>query len=427
MATVALTTVGCRLNRYETEKIADELKSMGLDRGKFNQTADLYVLNTCTVTGKADADCRKLISRANRCNPEAIMVVTGCYVAAEKELIAEMNGVDLVVGNDRKMELPGIVKAQFPQLFQSTQSVDYHLDETGSQFNSHPPNRPMVQIGTGCNQHCTYCIVPKVRGGLISFRANMIISEINDLVQAGYHEVVLTAVHIGKYKDINLRLGKLVAKIIKETRIDRIRLSSLEPNELDEELLDFAANHDRVCRYLHLPLQSGSDRILKAMKRPYTRAEYLDTIERVKKANEFITIGCDVIAGFPGETDDDFADTLSVLSSGQVDYGHIFSYSDRPGTPASSIPEKNSVLVIKDRSRQARSICEDNRITLYKKQIGRRLEVISVGTTARDGLYRAVSDNYVKVKLPQFVGGGKEILSLLPETLDGDCLTGKIA
>lgn len=424
---MALATVGCRLNQYETEKIADELMSLGLQRRDFWQTADLYILNTCTVTGKADADCRKLINRAYRNNPEAILVVTGCYVAAEKELIAEMKGVDLVVSNDRKMDLARIIQDAYPQLFLTADDTDYHSTEALADdtiAEAHPPHRPMVQIGTGCNQNCSYCIVPKVRGGLVSFESSSIIEEISALAADGYSEVVLTAVHIGKYRKDGLTLGGLVREILKQTKIGRVRLSSLEPNELDDELLEFVAAHDRVCRHLHLPLQSGSDVILRAMRRPYGREAYLKTIQRVKEANPDITVGCDLIVGFPGESEDDFADSLEILKSGYIDYGHVFSYSDRPGTRASEIIEKVPVADIKSRNRRARTVCDKNRRRKLQQQIGKEFGVISERTPGRDGLYRGVSDNYIKVKLPQFTGGGREIIRFLPEAVDGECLTG---
>lgn len=429
MATMALATVGCRLNQYETEKIAGELMHLGLQRRDFKQAADLYILNTCTVTGKADADCRKLINRAYRNNPEAVMVVTGCYVAAEKEMIAGMNGVDMVIGNDRKMDLARILKDSYPQLFLTTGDSDYHSTDIMADdevAGAHPPHRPMVQIGTGCNQNCSYCIVPKVRGGLVSFDSTTIIEEIASLAAEGYSEVVLTAVHIGKYKFDGLTLGRLVGEILKQTNIGRVRLSSLEPNELDDELLAFVASHERVCRHLHLPLQSGSDMILRAMRRPYGRAAYLETIQRVKEANPDITVGCDVIVGFPGESDADFAYTLDILSSDYIDYGHIFSYSDRPGTEASEIIEKVPVQTIKSRNKQARTVCEKNRKRKLKQQIGKEIGVISERTPGRDGLYRGVSDNYLKVKFPQLAGGGREIVRFFPDAIANDCLTGHI-
>ena len=429
MATIAATTVGCRLNQYETEKIADRLVELGMSRVTYDSAADVYILNTCTVTGKADADCRKLINRAYRLNPEAVIVVTGCYVVAEKEMISDIKGVDLIIGNEQKMNLPEILQTRYPQLFESSDSTSIPsrtIKTDASVEDVSPLHRPMVQIGTGCNQNCSYCIVPKVRGGLVSFPSRGIIDEIQQLVDNGYHEVILTAVHIGKYLEKKLTLAGLVEKILKGTTLPRLRLSSLEPNELDAHLFDLVCNHSRVCRHLHLPLQSGSDRILKLMRRPYDRAGYLETIRRIREANDAATVGCDVIIGFPGETEEDFEDTLAILNSGLISYGHIFSYSDRPGTASSLMPEKISPEIIKERGQRARLICTRQKKMYSKNQLGKKIGVISEGKQREDGCYRAVSDNYLKVLLPQFIGGQRHIIDFIPGTLSGEFLKGRI-
>jgi len=419
MKKVALETVGCRLNQYETEQLALQLTSLGLERVAYKEAADLYILNSCTVTARADADCRNLISRAFRKNPKAILVVAGCYVEADKETVKNQNGVDLVIGNDEKSDLPRILIRKFPDLFPS--DVRDRMDssalslplmtESGLHKDNNLPNRPMVKIGDGCNQSCSYCIVPRVRGNLVSFKPDQIIAEIKSLVEAGYHEVVLTAVHIGKYRYDGLDLGGLALKILNETALSRLRFSSLEPNELTDQILELVAHEDRVCRYLHLPLQSGSDRILELMRRPYRRGDYLNVIEIAKKANPDITIGCDLIVGFPGESDDDFNDSLAVLDSGFIDYGHIFSYSDRPGTAASQMPDKINPAVIKARNATARRVCALRRANQMKRYIGKSLPVIPEGISDRNGIFWGVSDNYIKVSFPSDFKGGRHILN----------------
>ncbi|MFW9842746.1 MAG: radical SAM protein, partial [Candidatus Thorarchaeota archaeon] len=259
----------------------------------------------------------------------------------------------------------------------------------------------------------SYCIVPRVRGPLVSFGPGAVIDEIRRLVSAGYHEVVLTAVHIGRYEFDGLDLAGLVIRILDETDLSRIRLSSLEPNELTDELLNMAANSPRVCRHLHLPLQSGSDRILTMMRRPYRRDDYLSVVRKIKTANPDITIGCDLIVGFPGETEEDFGASLEILDSGYIDYGHIFSYSDRPGTVAADLSDKIDPGIIKERNRRARNICGRHRQRQMKSQIGKTLGVISERTPNRSGGYNGVSDNYLKVHLPADVGGRREILRFL--------------
>jgi len=284
----------------------------------------------------------------------------------------------------------------------------------------------MVKIGDGCNQFCSYCIVPRVRGGLVSYDADDIIREIRELRSRGFHEAVLTAVHIGKYRHGNIDLFGLVERILDETELPRLRLSSLEPNELDDRLLGAVADNPRVCRHLHLPLQSGSDRILKLMRRPYRRNDYLSLVRKIKTANPDITIGCDLIVGFPGETENDFADSLDILDSGYVDYGHMFSYSDRPGTASSEFPDKVGPAIIKERNRQARDVCARRRRMHMKNQIGKDLGVISERTPNRSGDFNAISDNYIKVVLPKSFGGGKAIITFKPTKLRGDHLEGDV-
>lgn len=425
MKKVALETVGCRLNQYETERLAERLIGLGLQRIGYKEKADLYVLNTCTVTGRADADCRKLINRARRLNGEAVIIVAGCYAVSQPDEVAGLDGVDLIVGNDRKMRIPEILKERFPALFEngSTATTPDRVDfRSGEHLTT---NRAMVKIGDGCNQFCSYCIVPRVRGGLISYNPSEIIREIQGLTAEGFHEVVLTAVHIGRYRHSDLDLYGLVERILDETVLPRLRLSSLEPNELDDRLLKSVAENPRVCRHLHLPLQSGSDRILKLMRRPYRREDYLTLVRNIKTANPDITIGCDLIVGFPGESEEDFAASLGILESGFVDYGHIFSYSDRPGTASSEFPDKISPSVIKERNRRAREVCGRHRRRQMKSQVGKEMGVISERTLNRDGGFNAISDNYLKVHLPASAGGGKSIVTFKPTKIKGDHLEGE--
>jgi len=438
MPTVALETIGCRLNRYETERLASELTSLGFRRVAPHDPADLYIVNTCTVTAAADADCRKLIGRAIRTNREAVIVVAGCYAIAERDRLPRLDGVSLVVGNDEKSRLTQILRQNFPRLFDTADPTSdigaspvvdssFHTADDVLSPDALSLNRPLVKIGDGCNQRCAYCIVPAVRGPLTSVPAESITREITRLAGDGYDEAVLTAVHIGQYDDSGRTLAGLVQKILDTTAIRRLRLSSLEPNELDDPLLDMVAGNPRVCRFLHLPLQSGSDRILRLMRRPYTAADYLSVVAKIKRANPAITIGCDVIVGFPGETEADFEESLAVLDSGLVDYGHIFSYSDRPGTIANDLPDKIPPAVIKDRNRRAREISCANRRRHLDRQIGHVLEVISEGRLQRGNFYWGVSDNYLKVRMPDRTGGGRRIVRIRPTKRIEDHLEGEIA
>lgn len=426
MAKVALETVGCRLNRYETTKLAAKLVALGMERVSYAEQADLYILNTCTVTGRADADCRKLIARAHRQNKNAIIIVTGCYAVSQRDIAGTLAGVNLVVGNEDKERLPEILIRRFPDLFASTESnteesfPSQHHEESPSD-DPFSLNRALVKIGDGCNQECSYCIVPSVRGkNLISFPADQIMDEIRHLIEKGYYEVVLTAVHIGRYSHQGFNLAGLIERILKETDISRLRLSSLEPNELTEPILSMMSTNPRLCRHLHLPLQSGSGRILQLMRRPYQREDYLSVVRRVKQANPDITVGCDLIVGFPGETEDDFCASLDILTSGCIDYSHIFSYSDRPGTLASRYLPKVAVPTIRERARRAREAVRAIYEEHLRRQIGKTLGVISQQRSKQGDFFWGVSDNYVKVKLPSAAGGAKNIISFRPSRIAAD-------
>jgi len=431
MAKVALETIGCRLNQYETERLAEALIGLGLERVSYRQKADIYVLNTCTVTGRADADCRKLLNRARRLNRDAVIAVTGCYTVSRPDEIEELGAVDLVVDNDRKMRLPELLRQVYPQLFDgegsassvTPQSAQAHVEPRADDFRG---NRALVKIGDGCNQCCSYCIVPRVRGPLVSFSPKAILDEIRRLIAEGFHEIVLTAVHIGRYEYDGLNLGGLVERILNETNLSRLRLSSMEPNELTYKLLEMVAHNPRVCRHLHLPLQSGSDPVLKEMRRPYRRDDYLSLVEKIKTTNSDITVGCDLIVGFPGETDDDFKASLEILDSGLIDYGHIFSYSDRPGTVAANLSDKVNPSVIKERNRRARDVCGRHRRRRMRSQVGKFLEVVSERTPNRRDGYNAVSDNYLKVHLPKSAGGGRRILRFRANMVRGDHIFGDV-
>ena len=312
---ISVQTVGCRLNQYESEKIAAQLYPYGFKRVKTNEKADIYIINTCTVTHKADSDCRSMIRRASRQNPNSKIVVTGCYVDNDPEKIKGMEAVDLIVHNADKDDMATIVPNKFPDLF--TEEPDKSCSTMVTNFFNH--NRAWLKVSDGCNQWCSFCIIPAVRGRIKNRPAIEIIEEINILVENGYKEVVLTGVHIGHYKNRQSEpqiknLASLCKLIMSETDLHRLRISSIEPQTVRDELVEVYANSNgRICRHMHLPLQAGSSRILKMMLRPYDQNRYINRVEAVKNAVENTIVGADVIVGFPGETDDDFLRTCRLV------------------------------------------------------------------------------------------------------------------
>lgn len=424
MRKVALATIGCRLNQYETEKIAFQLTQCGFQRVDFDQDADLYIVNTCTVTGRADSSCRNIISRATRKRGHPPVVVVGCYVDSDPEKMAGLNGVHLVVNNRNKGKIAGILQERFPELFENGKQVTQtdHIRE----FSQH--NRAWIKIGDGCNQRCSYCIIPVVRGELINRPANEIINEISILSGNGYNEVVLTGVHIGQYSYGDIKsVADLLRYILAETDISRIRLSSIEPQEVNSGLIKtMAEGGKRICRHLHIPLQSGSDRILKAMRRPYNVGEYLEIVKRARESIKNVTIGADIIVGFPGETDEDFRQSVSAAETGLLDYLHVFSYSDRPGTEALKLSDKVRPDIIKVRNCILREISQSSYTSALKGAVGEIAHVISEHKSERGEHYWGITDNYLKVLIPESVGGGKEILKMKITGATEKYLTGEI-
>ncbi|UCD64593.1 MAG: tRNA (N(6)-L-threonylcarbamoyladenosine(37)-C(2))-methylthiotransferase MtaB [Candidatus Zixiibacteriota bacterium] len=418
--TVAVQTVGCRLNQYESERIVAQLAPYGFQRAKPGEEASLYIINTCTVTHRADSNCRNLIRRAARTNPNGRIVVIGCYVDAEPELIASLQGVDLVLGNEHKDDIGRILLSEFPEIFESKTPAGCVpvIDE----FFEH--NRAWIKVSDGCNQACSYCIVTKVRGRLVNRPLAEIIDEINGLVGHGYKEVVLTGVHIGHYayrkSEPHIKnLASLCRMIFTETDLYRLRISSIEPQTIRDDLLDvYAGMEGRICHHMHVPMQSGSERILKEMRRPYTPAQYLERLEAVKKAAPQSIIGADVIVGFPGETDEDFRLTRQVAESGLIDYLHVFSYSDRKGTLAAGMPGKVRPDVIKERNAILTRVSDDLRERSHHRQLGRVLEVISEHKKNEHGGFWGISGNYIRVKLPGHTEWGRDIV---PVRVAGAC------
>ena len=424
---ISVQTLGCRLNQYESEKIAAQLYPYGFKRAKQSEPADIYIINTCTVTHKADADCRAMIRRASRQNPNSKIVVTGCYVDNDPALIEGMEAVDLIIKNAQKDDIANIVPNKFPDLF--TKEPDKSCSTMVTDFFDH--NRAWLKISDGCNQWCSFCIIPTVRGRIKNRPAKDIIDEINMLVENGYKEIVLTAVHIGHYKNNQeprmKNLTALCKFIMAETDLYRLRISSIEPQTVRDDFIQmYADSNGRICRHMHLPLQAGSSQILKKMLRPYDQNRYINRVELLKQAVPNTIVGADVIVGFPSETDEDFMRTAGLVESGLIDYLHVFSYSDREGTPASKMSDKIDPRIIKERNAYLTRISHSINEKALKRQIGETLDVISEHKLQPDGHYFGVSDNYLKVKLPNTITPDKSIHKVIITASHQDYIQGDI-
>ena len=418
---VALFTVGCKLNQYETEWMGESLEKLGFNRVNFSEQADLYIINTCTVTAQSDYSSRQAIYRAFRRSPNSKIAVVGCYSEIEPDFLKKLPGVILVLGNEEKKRIGEII---LERLYNQKPEIREEKTIITSRFKH---TRALVKIQDGCNQSCAYCIVPKARGKEISREVNEIIQEIKGLGDQRFKEVVLTGVHIGKYCEEGLNLSGLLKKILVETEVERIRLSSVEPQELDEELVKLLEKERRVCRHLHIPLQSGSNEVLKKMKRNYMVEEYSDLIQSVNKRVKDITLGADVMVGFPGEKEEDFEKTCEFILSSPLAYLHVFSYSDRKGTLASEMQDKVEPKVIQKRSKLLHQIGKE----IWEKHLnnftGKKLEILLESSKDKNsGKLIGLTDNYLRVLIAGNENLKNQILPVKAIGREGKYLTGEI-
>ncbi|MGD8627921.1 MAG: MiaB/RimO family radical SAM methylthiotransferase [bacterium] len=418
----AFITVGCKLNQFETEQMRELLEGEGYSSCPADQAADVFVINTCTVTSKSDYRSRQAVRRAVRSNPGALVVVTGCYAQVAPEDLARIEGVDLVLGNAEKEKILDFIAghgANSPAVeVKVTPAAELPALRTGTRLKGFGRyTRAFVKIQDGCDNRCTYCAVPGARGRSRSKHAGEISSELEVLAREGFREVVLTGVHLGSYgKDLACDAGRegpadlasddgrqgsadlagLLRKISEVPGIDRIRLSSVEPTDFTDELLETMADPAiRIAPHVHVPLQSGDDGVLKRMARPYDRERYRALIERIDAGLPRCGIGADVMVGFPGEDDRAFRNTYDLIESLPITYLHVFSYSPRPGTPAAEMEAQVEPEVKKERSRILRRLGREKSLRFRRSLLGRKLRTLVLEATD-GGRQTGLSGNYVK-------------------------------
>ncbi len=378
---VAVETLGCRLNQAESEAMATALVEEGYRLVSPSDGADVYILNTCTVTHVADRKCRHLLRLARRRNPRALIVAIGCYPQRAPEELGGMDEVDIVLGNEEKDAVIDVVRGR---------GAPGPVSGIGA--SAVLRTRSMVKIQEGCSQFCSYCIVPFVRGRERSRPVDEVVSEIGDRVSAGYREATLTGTEIGAYRP---GLVTLVHRILGETEIARLRLSSLRPGDLTPQLLSLW-NDDRLCPHLHLPLQSGSDDVLRRMGRPYSTAEYERAVGAVREAVPDVAITTDVVVGFPSETGEEFDESYRFCRMMGFAGIHVFSYSDRPGTAAAAMPGKVSPQVKAARSRKMLELAGESARRFGQRFIGRSMTVLWE-REIEEGVWTGLTENYIRV------------------------------
>jgi threonylcarbamoyladenosine tRNA methylthiotransferase MtaB len=396
---VAFKTLGCRLNQAESEQALEALGARGFDLAHAGEQPDVVVINTCTVTAESTASSRRLIRKTAEAHPGATVVVTGCYAVAEPEEVRAIPGVDLVVGNDHKDRIAELVTAvpavrRLPLLVRPAPAERLRT-------------RVAVKAQTGCDEWCTFCIIPRTRGPLRSYPEEQVVADVRRQVDRGVREVVLTGVHLGKYGEDRGEREALATLVDRLTAIDgllRLRLSSVLPVQVTPALVERVRDDPKVCRHLHVPLQAGDDEVLARMHRPYRIAEFLDRVEHAKAEVPGLGLSTDVIVGFPGETRAQFAATMAVVERVGFSKLHVFRYSQRPDTPAATMPDQVPVAEKKARARELIALGGELRRRFHEDHVGRPLEVLV--EAAGDGVAEGTSDNYVKVRFP----GGAELV-----------------
>lgn len=407
MKRVALATLGCKTNQFETAAMTEQFAQGGYQVVPFTEPADIYVVNSCTVTAKTDAETRRLIRRARRLNPEARIVATGCYAQVAPGELERMPEVDSVLGNREKQTITELVEAGVSMV--SDIAAEKETGTLGLEsFAEH--TRAFLQVQNGCDSFCAYCIVPYARGRSRSVPLEEALQGVRNLAANGYQEIVLTGIHLGAYGldlEPGLSLTELVRRIDGERIVPRLRIGSVEPNELTDELMGLMAGSTIICPHLHLPLQSGCDTVLRRMGRRYDSAFFRGLISRIEQAVPHAFIGADVIAGFPGETDQEFEETVQLIRELPYSDLHVFPYSRRSGTRAADLPGQVSPGIIKQRAEELRIVASEKKAAFLARQAGEILQVLVQSFDKSAGTCSGISRNYVTVTFP----GTKEMIN----------------
>jgi threonylcarbamoyladenosine tRNA methylthiotransferase MtaB len=402
--TVAVSTLGCRLNQVESQEILALFAGRGFRPAAADERAQIHVVNTCTVTGRADFSDRQTIRRIARDNPGALLVVTGCYAQTDAEAVARIPGVDWVLGNREKYRLLDLLGDLEKRARPEIQVGDLRAHEAlavAPLVRVSGRSRAFVKIQDGCQHRCAFCIVPAARGGSRSQEPKVVLDQVETLVGAGYGEVTLTGVDIGHYgRDLVpvTSLGALIARLAEVSGLHWLRLSSVLPAYWSEELIDAVTGSRVVVPHLHLPLQSGSDRVLRLMRRPYNLRMYRALVERLAETMPGLGLGTDLIVGHPGEADDDFAATLRVVDELPLSYLHVFPYSDRKGTEAAGRDSHVPPRVIRERSSRLRALGRAKNRAFRAGLVGQQREVVVLAERDREtGFLTGLTSNYVEV------------------------------
>ena len=423
MATFYVQNFGCRATQADGAAIEQQFRSLGLERAEAAGDAEVVVLNTCTVTASADQDARAAIRRIHRENPQCQIVVTGCYAQRAPEEIAAIPGVTRVIGNSHKHQLAKIAIGQdnsnnfvsLSDLASSLPPADRifvsdifaHTELLAAPVfdSANARTRPNLKVQDGCDNRCSFCVIPFVRGQSRSLPLPRIIEEVNTLIAAGYKEVVVSGINLGRWgRDLTQpsRFETLVRTLIRETDLEKLRISSVEPMDWSDELISLVAGSSRIAKHAHVPLQSGSDKILRAMHRKYRPWHYREKIEKIHRAMPDAALGADVMTGFPGETEADFSETRRMIEYLPFTYLHVFTYSSRPGTASEKMPNQVPVNIARERNQILREIAAAKKHAFTESFVGRTIEAITLDVaryTEDAQSTEALTDNYLKLHI----------------------------
>ena len=418
MKTVAFATLGCRLNQVESQEMRALVEKAGYRAVEEGEAAEVYVVNTCTVTSRADFSDRQAIRRITRASPDALVVVTGCWAQTDPDALARMPGVDLVLGNHEKYRLPellgSLVKRGRPELVVGKIADVQHVP-SASMTRMSGRSRAFVKIQDGCQHRCAFCIVPAARGRSRSQEPAILVKQVEALVGAGYGEITLTGVDIGHYGwDLAPRtsLAALLGRLAGIEGLRWLRLSSVLPAYFTPELVRAVTTTPSVAPHLHLPLQSGSDRVLRLMRRPYNTAMYRTLAERLAAAIPDLGLGADVIVGHPGESDADFESTVALVGDLPFSYLHVFAYSDRKGTEAAKMGDRVPAPVIRERSARLRALGAEKSAAFRRRLLGRAVEVVVLEGRQVEGTLTGLTSNFVEVTFAGPEGLGRRFATV---------------
>lgn len=400
LPSVAFHTLGCKLNFSETSALARHLEQEGFVQKNFEEEADYYVINTCSVTENADKECRQLVRRIQRRSPSSAVVITGCYAQLKPKEIASIPGVDLVLGAAAKFELATHLQALKKGDDTKICSCDIDTVENfHASWSVHHRTRTFLKVQDGCDYNCSFCTIPMARGKSRSDKIVNVLENVKEIANAGSKEIILTGVNLGDFGEYGENFFQLISALENETTIPRYRISSIEPNLLSDDIIRFVASSKRFMPHFHIPLQSGSDRILGLMRRRYKRKLYTDRVNLIKALLPHASIGVDVIVGFPGETEADFQETYSFLESLPITYLHVFTYSERDNTLAATMKDIVSLSIRQTRNKKLRQLSYQKQEEFNNEFSGTTRPVL-FEKEEKTSMMEGYTDNYIRIKTP---------------------------